>query len=231
MMADLRVPVYTIDGEPTGREIELEPEIFGIKPHMHAIYLDVKRYLASQHRGTHKTKTRGEVQGSTRKIRPQKYTGQARLGQRTSPVLRGGGRVFGPRPRDYSIRLNKKVIRLARRSALALQFARQQENPDTTIFRVLEDFTFEVPRTKQMVRLLEAQKASDRFTLLVMPAPDRNVYLSGRNIPYLEVLPAYQINTYLITRAYTLLITESALQKIQQMLLPEHARTETSESS
>ena len=227
----IELPVYTVEGEKTERVVQLAESVFGIQPNMHVIYLDVKRYLASQHRGTHKTKTRGEVQASKRKIRPQKYTGQARLGQRSSPVLRGGGVAHGPRPRDYSIKLNKKVVNLARRSALSLKLKMQLETPEQTIFRVIEDFSFEEPKTKKMVRLLTAQKASDRFTILLLPEPDRIIYLSGRNIPYLEVIPFYQLNTYLVSRAYTLLFTESAIKKLEALLLagmPQKQREDVS---
>ncbi len=210
----MKFPVLDIEGKETGRFVEVSDEVFAIKPNLHAIYLDVKRYLASQHRGTHKTKTRGEVQGSTRKIRPQKYTGQARLGQLRSPVLRGGGRVFGPVPRDYDIKVNKKVQLLARRSALSIQA--QKGN-----IIVVEDFKLEVPKTKKIVSLVKAVGASDRFTLLIIPEPDRVIYLSARNIPYVELINAYQLNTYIISRAYTLLFTERAIKKVDEWLKPK----------
>ncbi len=210
----MKFPVYSITGEETGREVEVPDEVFAIKPHEHVMYLDIKRYLASLHRGTHKTKTRGEVQGSTRKIRPQKHTGQARAGQRTSPIFRGGGRVFGPQPWDYSIKLNKKMQLLARRSALSAQAAKGA-------IKVVEDFSLEVPKTKEMVKILQALQASDRFTLIVLPEPDRNIYLSARNLPYAEVLPYYSLNTYIIARPYTLLFTEKAILKTGEWLLPK----------
>ncbi len=210
----MKFPVLNLEGEQTGRFVEVSDEVFAIQPNWHAIYLDTKRYLASQHRGTHKTKTRGEVQGSTRKIRPQKYTGQARLGQRTSPLLRGGGRVFGPRPRSYAIKVNKKVQLLARRSALSVQA--QNGN-----ILVIEDFELEQPRTKRIAEILRVVGASQRFTLFILPEPNRIIYLSARNIPYVETIPAYQLNTYLITRAYTLLFTERAILRVDQWLQPQ----------
>ncbi len=214
----MKFPVYNIQGEPTGREVEVSDEVFGIEPHEHAIYLDVKRYMAALHRGTHKTKTRGEVQGSTRKIRPQKHTGQARAGQRTSPIFRGGGRVFGPQPRDYDIKVNKKVQNLARRSALSLQ-ARQGN------ILVVEDFQLERPRTKDIAELIQNLKASDRYTLLILPQPDEIIQLSARNLPYVHPIPYYNLNTYLIGRAYTLLFTENAIRKTDQWLQPAKKRS------
>ncbi|NPA35107.1 MAG: 50S ribosomal protein L4 [Chlorobi bacterium] len=209
----MKFPVYSITGQETGREVEVPDNVFSIEPNEHVMYLDIKRYLASLHRGTHKTKTRGEVQGSTRKIRPQKHTGQARAGQRTSPIFRGGGRVFGPQPRDYSIKLNKKMQNLARRSALSAQAA-------NNAIKVVEDFSIEIPKTKEIIKILEALNASKRFTLLVLPEPNRNIYLSARNLPYVEVLPYYSLNTYIIVRPYTLLFTEKAILKTADWLSP-----------
>lgn len=211
----IELPVLDITGRETGEKVHLSEEVFGIEPHAHAIYLDVKRYLAAHHRGTHSTKTRGEVQGSTRKIRPQKYTGQARAGQRTSPIFRGGGVVFGPKPRDYDIKLNKKVINLARRSALS---ARLREGA----IKVVVDFSLDEPKTKRAVEMLKNLGLDNvGRVLLVVPVMDRNVYLSFRNIPYVDMIQAYQINTYEVMRARHLLFTRSAILKVNEMLMPK----------
>lgn len=218
----IELPVLDITGRDTGEKVYLSEEVFGIEPSAHAIYLDVKRYLAAHHRGTHSTRTRGEVQGSTKKIRPQKYTGQARAGQRTSPIFRGGGVVFGPKPRDYDVKLNKKVINLARRSALS---ARLRDGA----IKVVGDFSFEEPKTKRAVEVLNNLGLNDRRRILVVvPSMDMNVYLSFRNIPYVEVRQAYQLNTYELIRAHHLLFTRKAILKVNEMLLPKaksHATT------
>ncbi len=208
----MNVAVVKNNGEDTGRKVSLAKDIFSIEPNDHAIYLDVKQYLANQRQGTHKAKERAEIKGSTRKIKRQKGTGTARAGSIKSPIFRGGGRVFGPRPRDYSFKLNKKVKVLARKSALAYKAK------DKAI-AVLEDFTFEVPRTKDYLAMLKSLSLNDKKTLLVLPASDRNVVLSGRNIQNTKIVTAEQLNTYDVLNADNLLLAESSVEKIEKTLL------------
>ena len=208
----MNVAVVKNNGEDTGRKVKLSKEIFGIEPNDHAIYLDVKQYLANQRQGTHKAKERSEVRGSTRKIKRQKGTGTARAGSIKSPIFRGGGRVFGPRPRNYSFKLNKKVKVLARKSALSYK---AQEKA----IAVLEDFTFEAPRTKDYLAMLNSLKLEDKKTLLVLPQSDRNVILSGRNIKNTRITTADTLNTYDVLHADTLVLVESSVEKIEQNLL------------
>ncbi|GAA4407337.1 50S ribosomal protein L4 [Nibrella viscosa] len=207
----MEVVVYNSKGEDTGKKVTLPEEIFGIEPNTHAIYLDVKQYLANQRQGTHKAKERAEINHSTRKIKKQKGTGGARAGSIKSPVFVGGGRIFGPRPRDYSFKLNKKVKSLARISALA---AKAQANNVS----VLEDFTFEAPRTKSYIEMLNALSAADRKTLLILPDVDKNVVLSGRNVPKAKVTTATQVTTYDLMNADQLLISTEALNRLQTLL-------------
>ncbi len=208
----MNVAVVKNNGEETGRKVSLAKDIFSIEPNDHAIYLDVKQYLANQRQGTHKAKERAEVKGSTRKIKRQKGTGTARAGSIKSPIFRGGGRVFGPRPRDYSFKLNKKVKVLARKSALAYK-AKEKA------IAVLEDFTFEAPRTRDYLAMLKSLSVSDKKTLLVLPASDRNIVLSGRNIQNTKIVTAEQINTYDVLNADNLLLAESSVEKIEKTLL------------
>ncbi|HHL52574.1 MAG TPA: 50S ribosomal protein L4 [Flammeovirgaceae bacterium] len=208
----MNVAVVKNNGEDTGRKVKLSKEIFGIEPNDHAIYLDVKQYLANQRQGTHKAKERSEVRGSTRKIKRQKGTGTARAGSIKSPLFRGGGRVFGPKPRNYSFKLNKKVKVLARKSALSYK---AQEKA----IAVLEDFTFEAPRTKDYLAMLNSLKLEDKKTLLVLPQSDRNVILSGRNIKNTRITTADTLNTYDVLHADTLVLVESSVEKIEQNLL------------
>jgi large subunit ribosomal protein L4 len=207
----MELAVYNINGEDTGRKVTLSDEVFGITPNDHLIYLDVKRYLANQRQGTHKTKERSEISGSTRKLRRQKGTGFARIGDIKSPLLRGGGRIFGPKPRDYSFKLNKKETRLARKSALAYK---AKENNIV----VLENFSFEQPKTKQFLAILQKLGLDSTKTLFVLPGLDKVVYLSARNLPKAQVLPAEQINTYAILNAEKLVICEGAIEKIENTL-------------
>lgn len=207
----MELTVYNINGESTGRTIVLPESIFGITPNDHLIYMDVKRYLANQRQGTHKTKERSEISGSTRKLRRQKGTGFARIGDIKSPLLRGGGRIFGPKPRDYSFKMNKKETRLARKSALA--YRAQEGN-----ILLLEDFSFEQPRTKQFLAILKNLQLENTKTLFVLPASDQVVYLSARNIPKVSVLPAEQLYTYAIVHADKLVICEGAIDKMQTLL-------------
>ena len=206
----MELTVYNINGQETGRTVSLDDAIFGIEPNDHAIYLDVKQILANKRQGTHKSKERGEVAGSTRKIKRQKGTGTARAGDIKNPIFRGGGRVFGPRPRSYSFKLNKKVKRLARKSALSYKAA---ENKIT----VLEDFTFDAPKTKNFVELLKSFNLTGKKTMIMMPSTDRNVVLSARNIQEVLFLNSKSINTFDIMKAQQILIVESSLKDIDEM--------------
>lgn len=207
----MEVNVYNIKGEDTGRKITLNESIFGIEPNDHAIYLDVKQYMANQRQGTHKSKERSEISGSTRKLGRQKGGGGARRGDINSPVLVGGARVFGPKPRDYGFKLNKKVKALARRSALAYK---AQENAIV----VVEDFVFEAPKTKEFIALAKNLKVSDKKLLLVLPEANKNVYLSARNLKRTQVSIASDINTYVIMNADVLVVAESSLEVINNTL-------------
>ena len=212
----MEVSVYNIKGEDTGRKVVLNDAIFGIEPNDHAIYLDVKQYMANQRQGTHKSKERSEISGSTRKLGRQKGGGGARRGDIKSPLLRGGGRVFGPRPRDYWFKLNKKVKALARKSALSYKV---QENA----LLVVEDFNFEAPKTKQYVELLQNLKVADKKLLMVLPEANKNVYLSARNIQRKEMAVASAVNTYQVLNADALVVTESALAVIEGTLMNKEA--------
>ncbi len=207
----MEVNVYNIKGQETGRKVALNESIFGIEPNDHAIYLAVKQYMANQRQGTHKSKERSEVSGSTRKLGRQKGGGGARRGDINSPVLVGGGRVFGPKPRDYWFKLNKKVKDLARNSALSYK---AQENAIV----VVEDFSFEAPKTKEFVDIVNNLKISDKKLLLVLPAADKNVFLSARNIKRANVIIASALNTYKVLEADTLVITESSLKSIDNFV-------------
>jgi len=208
------VAVLKYSGESTGRKISLSDAVFGIEPNDHAIYLDVKSYLANQRQGTHKSKQRNEISGSSKKLKKQKGTGGARAGNIKSPLFKGGGRVFGPTPRDYSFKLNKKVKDLARKSALSYKLK------DSSI-SVLEDFNFESPKTKSYVTMLNALSLADKKTLLVVPETSKNVVLSGRNIQNTKITTAEQINTYDLMNADTVIIAESSVTKVQNLLTKE----------
>jgi len=207
----MEVKVLDINGKETGRTIELSDSVFGIEPNQHAIYLDVKRYLAAQRQGTHKSKERGEITGSTRKIKKQKGTGTARAGSIKSPLFRGGGRVFGPRPRNYSIKLNKNLKRLARKSAVSLKA--QESN-----LVVVEDFNFDAPSTKQFVNVLKALGLENKKSLLVLGESNKNVYLSSRNLRRASVVTDSGISTYDVMNANSLIITESSVEGIVENL-------------
>lgn len=207
----MEVNVLNIKGEATGKVVTLNESVFGIEPNDHAIYLDVKQYLAAQRQGTAKSKERSEMSGSTRKLGRQKGGGGARRGDINSPVLVGGARVFGPKPRNYDFKLNKKVKQLARRSALSYK---AQENAIV----VVEDFTFETPSTKGFVAMLEAVKVADKKALVVVAGADKNVYLSGRNIKKAQVAAAANVNTYSVLNAGAMVVTESALNVINEVL-------------
>ena len=207
----MEVSVLNINGQETGRKVQLNDAIFGIEPNDHVLYLDVKQYLANQRQGTAKSKERSEVSGSTRKLGRQKGGGGARRGDINSPVLVGGARVFGPKPRNYSFKLNKKMKALARRSALSYK---AQENAIV----VVEDFTFEAPKTKTFVETLNNLKVADKKVLFVLPGADKNVYLSARNIQNAKVAIASDINTYGVLNAASMVVTESALSAIESVL-------------
>jgi large subunit ribosomal protein L4 len=207
----MELEVYNISGSKTSKKVTLSDEIFGIEPNDHAIWLDVKLILANQRQGTSKAKERSEVSGSTRKIKRQKGTGTARSGDINSPLMRGGGRVFGPRPRDYEFKLNKKLRTLARKSALAYKV---KENS----IMILEDFRFEEAKTKKFTALLDSFKLSDKKTLLVMPETDLNLVLSSRNLKKAKVMRAEMLNTYDILNAHNLLIAESSVPIIEEFL-------------
>ena len=205
----MEVSVYNIKGQDTGKKVELNDAIFGIEPNDHVLYLAVKQYLANQRQGTHKSKERSEITGSTRKLIRQKGGGGARRGDIKSPVLRGGGRVFSPRPRDYWLKLNKKVKALARKSALS--YKAQQD-----AIVVVEDFDFEAPKTKEFVNLQKNLKIEGKKLLLVLPDVMKNVYLSARNIQKAEVMTASALNTYKVLNANVLVVTENALKLVDE---------------
>ncbi len=207
----MELTVYNIKGEDTGRKVQLNDEIYAIEPNEHVMYLAVRQYLADQRQGTHKSKERSELSGSTRKLFRQKGTGGARRGDINSPLLRGGGRVFGPKPRDYSFKLNKKVKVLARKSALSSKIT------DGAI-KVVEDFNFDAIKTKQMVKVLDSFKVNGNRNLFVFAEPNKNVVLSARNIQRTEVMLARNLSTYDILKAKNIFLTESALQPIVEVL-------------
>jgi len=207
----MKVAVLDITGKDTGRKVELSSDVFGVEPNNHAIYLDVKQFLANQRQGTHKAKERAEITGSTRKIKKQKGTGTARAGSIKSGVFRGGGRMFGPRPRDYSFKLNKNLKRLARKSALSIQ-----ATDDNLV--VIEDFNFETPKTKNFTNVLKALQLDAKKTLFVLADTNNNVYLSSRNLKKSKVINASELNTYGILNANKVVITESSLEGINSNL-------------
>lgn len=207
----MKVSVLDIKGKETGREVELSESVFGLEPNDHVVYLDVKQHLANKRQGTHKAKERAEIVGSTRKIKKQKGTGTARAGSIKSPIFRGGGRVFGPRPRDYHFKLNKKLKRLARKTVLSQKFKNNQ-------LMVVEDFGFEAPKTKEFLNVLDNLKIRDKKSLLVLDESNKNVYLSSRNLKSAKVVNVSELNTYNILNSNVLLITESRLEELQNNL-------------
>ena len=207
----MEVSVLNINGQETGRKVQLNDAIFGIEPNDHVLYLDVKQYLANQRQGTAKSKERSEVSGSTRKLGRQKGGGGARRGDINSPVLVGGGRVFGPKPRNYSFKLNKKVKALARKSALSYK---AQENAIV----VLEDFTMEAPKTKDFVNITKNLKVEGKKLLLLLPEVNKNVFLSSRNLQRTNVMTATQLNAYKVLNSDVLVITENSLKAIDSIL-------------
>jgi len=205
----MEVKVINISGKETGAKVQLPDAIFAVEPNDHAIYLDVKQYLANQRQGTHKSKQRNEIAGSTRKLYKQKGTGGARAGSIKSPLFNGGGRIFGPQPRDYGFKLNKKLKSLARKSALTYKAK------DNNIV-VLEDFSFDTVKTKNYVQLVAGLKLTDAKTLLVLPAANNNVYLSSRNLKKSKVVTAAELNTYDVLNAGTLLLTTETVKTLTE---------------
>ncbi|HLP65034.1 50S ribosomal protein L4 [Flavobacterium sp.] len=207
----MEVKVLDINGKETGRKVQLSDSVFGIEPNNHAVYLDVKQYLANQRQGTHKAKERAEVAGSTRKIKKQKGTGTARAGSAKSPVFKGGGTIFGPRPRSYSFKLNKSLKRLARKSAFSLK---AKENN----LVVVEDFTFEAPSTKKFISFLGALGLENKKSLIVLGDSNKNVYLSSRNLKASNVVTNSELSTYAILNANNLVLLEGSLEGIEENL-------------
>ncbi len=204
----MELAVLNTAGKETGKKVSLNDDIFGLEPNDHAIYLDVKQYLANNRQGTSKAKERGEITGSTRKIKRQKGTGTARAGSIKSPLFRGGGTVFGPRPRNYQVKLNKKVKYLAKNSALSYK---AKENA----ILVIEDFSFEAPKTKEYVAILNSLELNDKKTLLVVAETNKNVYLSSRNVPKTQVVAISDLNTYDIVNCANIVFSESSISKLQ----------------
>ena len=207
----MELTVYKIDGSATAKTVTLNDKIFNVEPNDHAIWLDVKQYLANQRQGTHNTLERSTVSGSTRKLKRQKGTGGARAGSIKSPTIRGGATVFGPHPRDYGFKLNKKVKRLARFSAFTYK---QQEGCIT----IVEDFTFNEPKTKEYKAMLKGLNLEGKKTLLLLPENDRNVFLSGRNLQRTNIMRAIEANTYHVLNANNLIICETSLEELEKML-------------
>ena len=205
----MELAIYNIKGEDTGRKAVLNDQVFAIEANEHAVYLDVKQYLANQRQGTHKSKERSEVSGSTRKLHKQKGGGGSRIGDINSPVLVGGGRVFGPRPRDYRFKLNKKLKQLARKSALTVKV---QENQ----IKIVEDFTFDAPKTKDFVNFTKNLKLDGKKLLLVLAGQDKNVYLSARNVPGARIMTASDLNTYSLLNNKAIILTESGLDVVNK---------------
>ncbi|MEH6408201.1 MAG: 50S ribosomal protein L4 [Leeuwenhoekiella sp.] len=207
----MKLAVVDITGKETGREIELSKDVFGIEPNNHAVYLDVKQFLANKRQGTHKSKERAEIVGSTRKIKKQKGTGTARAGSIKSPLFKGGGRAFGPRPRDYSFKLNKGLKRLARRSALTMK-------ANDKAITVIEDFNFDSPKTKDFIDVLKALGLENKKSLFVLGDSNNNVYLSSRNLKTSEVIKSSELSTYKIMNVNNVVLLEGSLEEIEQTL-------------
>lgn len=207
----MELAVYNISGKKTSKKVKLNKDIFGVEPNNHAVYLDVKQFLANQRQGTHKAKERGEITGSTRKIKKQKGTGTARAGSIKNPLFRSGGRVFGPQPRDYGFKLNKKLKRVARISALS-QMAKDKN------ITVLEDFNFDSPKTKQYLEMLSNFDLNGKKTLLILDKPNKNIYLSARNIEKTHITTSTNLNTYQIMNAGNILMVESSVKEIENIL-------------
>ncbi|MGM0531183.1 MAG: 50S ribosomal protein L4 [Bacteroidota bacterium] len=207
----MELPVLNKAGEDTGKKIQLNDQIFGIEPNDHAIYLDVKQYMANNRQGTHNSKERNEITGSRKKVKRQKGTGTARAGDNKNPIFRGGGRVFGPKPRDYSFKLNKKVKKLARRSALSYKV---KDNAVT----IVEHFDLEQPKTRDFSEIRKSLGVSDKKSLFILENPSKNIYLSSRNIPDVKVLPVNELNTYEIMNAHAIVFFEGSLDTLEKHL-------------
>lgn len=207
----MKVAVLNIKGEETGREVNLDKSVFGVEPNEHAVYLDVKNYLANQRQGTAKTKDKGEITASTRKIKKQKGTGTARAGSVKSGVMRGGGTFFGPQPRDYGFKLNRKVKKLARKSVLS---SRAKEKS----IQVLEDFSFEAPKTKEFISLLNGLAVNGKKSLMLISEANKNVFLSSRNLKKTQVTTVDEVNTYDLINAECLILCESTLDQLKERL-------------
>ncbi len=207
----MKLAVIDSKGKETGREVELLDSIFSIEPNEHVVYLDVKQYLANQRQGTHKVKERGEIAGSTKKIKKQKGTGTARAGSIKSPVFRGGGTIFGPRPRDYGFKLNKKVKQLARKSVLS---AKAKDNS----IKVLEDWSIDAPKTKSFIEIMKGIEIDNSKSLFILASSDKNVSLSSRNIPNAKVITADQVSTYELANSDVIVLFESAVEAFQKGL-------------
>lgn len=203
--------VVNTKGKETAKKVKLNKDVFGIEPNDHAIYLDVKQHLANKRQGTHQSRERGEIVGSTRKLRKQKGSGAARVGSIKNPLFRGGGRVFGPKPRNYGFKLNKKLKALARKSALSYKV--QEES-----LMVLEDFSFDAPKTKDFAALMSALKMTGKKSLMVLNQEDKNIYLSSRNLEGTEVVTISELNTYKILNANNLIVCESAVKELENVL-------------
>ncbi len=207
----MKISIHNIEGNDTGKKVDLNDSVFGIEPNDHAIYLDIKHYMANRRQGTHKTKERGEIRASTRKIKKQKGTGTARAGAISNPLFRGGGRVFGPRPRTYDSKLNKKLKQLARRSALSYK-AKEKG------IIVLEDFTLEAPKTSEFVKINNNLKVNDKKSLFVFNHTDKSIYLSSRNLKGTSVVNVSEITTYDIVNASVLVLSKSSIEVLDQIL-------------
>lgn len=207
----MKIAIYNIEGKDTGKKVDLNDAVFGIEPNDHAIYLDIKQFMANNRQGTHKAKERGEIKASTRKIKRQKGTGTARAGAISNPLFRGGGRVFGPRPRTYDSKLNKKVKQLARKSALSYK-AKEKS------IIVLEDFTMEAPKTNEFVKINNNLKVNDKKPLFVLNHPDKSIYLSSRNLKGTKIVNASELTTYDIVNASTLVLSKSSIEVLDQIL-------------
>ena len=207
----MEVKVLDINGKETGRKVNLDDTVFAIEPNKHAVYLDVKQYLANQRQGTHKAKERAEVAGSTRKIKKQKGTGTARAGSKKSPLFKGGGTVFGPRPRSYSFKLNKNLKRLARKSAFSIKALESN-------ILVVEDFTFDAPNTKQFINVLSSLGLENKKSLFILGDSNKNVYLSSRNLKTTSVVTSSELSTYAILNAKSLVLLEGSIEAIEANL-------------
>ncbi len=208
----MKVDVYGINGKSTGRKVDLPDDIFGIEPNDHALYLDIKSIQANKRQGTHKAKERGEIVGSTRKIKKQKGTGTARAGSIKNPIFRGGGRIFGPRPRKYNLKMNKKVKTLAKKSALTTKAL-------SGAIKIIEDFTFDKPKTSEFTNVINNLELTSNKSLFVLPEQDENLYLSSRNLKRSKVMLASDLNSYDIMNAGTLIISEGSVEKIKESFL------------